>query len=223
MHEGHRERMYGRLYEHGESFTDCELLETLLYNFITRKNTNPIAHRLLDCFGDMYGVFHATPRMLSLVSGIGKKTAEQLYLLGNIFRKVSDSAQTFTRLYNYGEVADFIGSRFEGLTYERLDLYMTDSENVLICTKSVTCADGSKVDIDDNLLSCILTEVQPVSLIVAHNHPSGDCNPSKEDDAALERIGKVCRMHGVFLRESAIYTKDGTYSYYLQNRIEKFR
>ena len=120
MHEGHRERMYERLYEHGESFTDCELLETLLYNFITRKNTNPIAHQLLDCFGDFYGVFHATPRMLSLVSGIGKKTAEQLYLLGNIFRKVRGSAQTFTRLYNYGEVADFIKSRFDGLTYEEI-------------------------------------------------------------------------------------------------------
>ncbi len=61
MHEGHRERMWDRLYFHGDSMSDHELLETLLFFVIPRRNTNPIAHELLDRFGSLEALFSAGP------------------------------------------------------------------------------------------------------------------------------------------------------------------
>ena len=72
MHEGHRERMRERLLSADESLTDCELLEILLYDSIDRKNTNPIAHRLLDSFIDLQHISYGTPRLLCMVAGIGR-------------------------------------------------------------------------------------------------------------------------------------------------------
>ena len=70
MHEGHRERMRRRLFEHGSSLTDHELFEILLFEHIPRKDTNPVAHALLDSFGDPAGVFAASPRLLCSVGSL---------------------------------------------------------------------------------------------------------------------------------------------------------
>ena len=223
MHEGHRERMYERLFGHGESFTDCELLETLLFNFISRKNTNPTAHTLLDCFGDVYGVFNATPRLLCAVAGIGRRTAERLYLLGAVYRRVKRDGSSFVRLYNYEETERYAAERFADCACEKLELYLLDADGALVCTKSVSNADSGKVEIDDKELSFILSEAAPKSLIVAHNHPSGKADPSPSDDESLAKIGKVCKLNGVMLRESIIFSKKGRYSYYLCGRIDEFR
>ena len=56
MHEGHRERMRDKLFTDADAVTDHELLEILLYYSISRKNTNPVAHELLDAFGSLAGV-----------------------------------------------------------------------------------------------------------------------------------------------------------------------
>ena len=61
MHEGHRERMRDRLFTDPDQISDHELLEILLYYCIIRKNTNPVAHDLLDAFCDLQGVFSAPP------------------------------------------------------------------------------------------------------------------------------------------------------------------
>ena len=58
MHEGHRRRMYEKL-KNDSLLEDHELLEILLFNAFQRKNTNPIAHALLDRFGTLSGVFGA--------------------------------------------------------------------------------------------------------------------------------------------------------------------
>ena len=59
MHEGHRERMRERLYFHGDSMSDHELLEILLFYAVPRKNTNPTAHELLDCFASLGDLLRA--------------------------------------------------------------------------------------------------------------------------------------------------------------------
>ena len=60
VHEGHRQRKKEQFREHGlDAFADHEALELLLYYAIPRQDTNPIAHRLLERFGSLEGVFSA--------------------------------------------------------------------------------------------------------------------------------------------------------------------
>ena len=72
VHDGHRARMKKKLLENGEqSFADHELLEVLLYYAIPRRDTNELAHRLMEQFGSLQGVLSASPQELACVQGMG--------------------------------------------------------------------------------------------------------------------------------------------------------
>lgn len=60
IHQGHREKMRQRFLKSGlESFADHEALELLLYYAIPRRDTNPIAHRLMERYGSLTAVLSA--------------------------------------------------------------------------------------------------------------------------------------------------------------------
>lgn len=222
MHEGHRERMRKRLSEHGASLTDHELLEILLFEVIGRKDTNPVAHRLLDSFCDLHGVFSATPRLLCTVAGIGPRAAEHVYLVGCLMRAMDRERPVRPRLYSYGEAGDFAAKRFSGESTEKLEFYFTDEDGYLICLKSVG-GEGSSVAVSERELTYILGEVKPTGVVLAHNHPSGTARPSAEDDGAVEHIGAVCRRCGASLNDSLIFAGGEIFSYYGAGKLPKFR
>lgn len=221
MHEGHRERLREKMYSHGESLTDIQILEMILFDCISRKDTNPVAHALLDSFCDLSGVFSATPRLLCAVAGVGPRTAERIYLMGLAMERIRASRTVRRRLYNYAEVSGYVGSRFADAETEKLEVYLTDRDGLLLCAKSVTAARRDSVAIGSKELSYILSEVKPHGLIVAHNHPSGTAEPSGNDDSALLEIAQVCRMQGVRLCDSVIYARGELFSYYYSGRLAR--
>ena len=82
-HEGHRKRIIQKL-ESG-TLLDHEVLEILLFASLPRRNTNDIAHRLLQKFGSMQEVFSASQEELKKVKGIGDTTATNLRCIGIIY------------------------------------------------------------------------------------------------------------------------------------------
>ena len=85
VHEGHRERMRERFFQHGlETFNEIEALEMLLYYAIPRKDTNPLAHALLDRFGSLDYVLSASEEELCEVPGISERTAALLMIVPQI-------------------------------------------------------------------------------------------------------------------------------------------
>ena len=65
VHDGHRERKREQFLRHGaDSFADHELLELLLYSAVPRRDTNPLAHDLINYFGSLHAVFSAPERAI---------------------------------------------------------------------------------------------------------------------------------------------------------------
>ena len=76
IHEGHRDRLRARFLEEGlENITEIQVLELLLFYCIPRKDTNPIAHALLERFGSLPGVLEAPVSELKKVPGMGEASA----------------------------------------------------------------------------------------------------------------------------------------------------
>ena len=72
VHDGHRKRRREQFVRHGlDAFADHEVLELLLFYAIGRRDTNPIAHALLDHFGSLPAVFAAPLEELEQVEGMG--------------------------------------------------------------------------------------------------------------------------------------------------------
>ena len=88
IHDGHREKMRRRFLETGlDGFADHEALELLLYYAIPRRDTNPIAHAIMDRYDTLSGVLNAPVEDLQKVEGIGESAAILLSLVSKISRK----------------------------------------------------------------------------------------------------------------------------------------
>ena len=88
LHEGHRERKKDQFRLHGlDAFAEHEALELLLYYAIPRRDTNPIAHALLDRFGSLEKVLAAPIEELEKVPGVGPSAALLIKLVPQITSK----------------------------------------------------------------------------------------------------------------------------------------
>ena len=82
LHKGHRQRLKARFQESGlDSFTDVQALELLLFYAIPQKDTNPIAHALLNRFGSLSRVLDADVEELKKVPNISDHAASLLRLV----------------------------------------------------------------------------------------------------------------------------------------------
>ena len=222
MHEGHRERMWERLYFHGDSMSDHELLEILLYYTIPRKNTNPTAHDLLDRFGSLEALFSAPPEALEKVAGIGKKSAEFIHLVGQMIERVRTQEHAERRINCYADIVDFASGRFAGRESEILEFYCIGAGGKLLCAKSFDGGKQSSVSLHARELNLLLASMHPFTLVAAHNHPSGNTEPSCGDDDAAREIYQIGRIHGVLFSDCLVFA-DGceAFSYFLGQRFER--
>jgi DNA repair protein RadC len=97
-HQGHRQRMRERVQNYGlDSLAEHEALEYVLYLTNAQKDTNGIAHDLIDRFGDFAAVLEASEEELCTVEGVGPATARMLHLLPEISRYYGRSRTSTTR------------------------------------------------------------------------------------------------------------------------------
>ena len=108
IHKNHRKRLRDRFEREGaDSFEVHEILELFLFDAIPRVSTNAIAHRLLDRFGDLNGVFSATEKELMTVKGIGSHAAEYIVNASKEYRAQIEEEllkrplSSFSRAANY--------------------------------------------------------------------------------------------------------------------------
>ena len=98
IHAGHRRRVKAEFLERGLSGLPAHrVLELLLFYAIPRGDVNPLAHRLVDHFGSLTGVFHATYEQLLEVEGIGENAAVLLQLVPAVSARYLEESASFGR------------------------------------------------------------------------------------------------------------------------------
>ncbi len=224
MHEGHRKRMYEKL-KNGDSLYEHELLEILLFNAFQRKNTNPIAHALLDAFGSIAGVLNAEVDELCAIEGVGESVALYLKCIGECTKKaVSSEKPGAVCLKNYEDFRRFVCARMRGKTAEALELYCLDKSGKVKKISSFSSNEQSKVQVDADRVAKIISAVKPYGLIIAHNHLSGSSLPSENDDRFTMEVQLMCSINGVSLYDHCIYASDSNvFSYFSSGKIDAIK
>lgn len=221
MHAGHRAKMLDKFYKNPNAFQEHELLEMLLFSFIPRKNTNDVAHLLLNRFGNLKELFSASPEEVASVRGIGQKTATAVCLLGKIFNEIrknekEEATIKWDTLKNYKQ---YLIDYFKPLITEKFLFIALDKNYKKLSTSSFEEDKSSSVTAEIPAICWSIARSNPKFAIVAHNHPSGSCLPSEQDDKATAQIGMLCYLHNVTLLDHVIITKEDVYSYRLENRL----
>ena len=206
IHDGHREKMRQRYLKSGlEGFADHEALELLLYYAIPRRDTNPIAHALMERYGSLSAVLTAPVEDLRKVEGVGESAAILLRLAPQLYQKarLSDVEQE-TVLNSVDRVGAYLLQRFIGERREVVYQLCLDRKGKLLACKRLGEGGVASADLDIRKLmeNAILTSASVV--ILAHNHPSGVALPSGEDYAATTRVQQALATIGVELADHII-------------------
>lgn len=220
-HEGHRERMTKKFLNNPDSLLEHELLEILLYSFIPRVDTNPIAHRLIQYFGSVYGVLHAEPKELALIDGVGKKTANSIRILGKLLDSFSEKnfKPDDINFGSFEKVREELRTIFTRTNEERMAVVLLDSKYNKKAIVDFCNHDHYTVEADAPEITRAIAIHKPRFAIIAHNHTSGNVEPSRVDDFGTKKINLLCSIHGVALVDHVIFQGKQAYSYRNTGRL----
>ena len=189
-HKGHRERLKLRFLESGlDSFTDVQALELLLFYAIPQKDTNPIAHALLDRFGSLSQVLDADVEELKKVPGISDHTASLLRLVTELARFYQvDSAQRTEVLTSLDACGAYLVPRFFGRKVETVFLLCLDAKCKVLCCREIGEGSVNAASISVRKVVEAALSANATTVVLAHNHPSGVALPSADDVQTTRRI-----------------------------------
>ena len=204
IHDGHRAKMRQRFLKGGlENFADHEALELLLYYAIPRRDTNPIAHALMERYGSLSAVLAAPVDDLKKVEGVGESAAVLLKMIPQLTQKAR-LAETERVLNSSDRAGTFLLELLAGQTHEVVYVLCLDRKGKLITYKRLGEGGISSAGLDiRKLVECaILSSASAV--VLAHNHPSGIALPSPEDYVATDRVKAALATIGVELVDHII-------------------
>ena len=211
-HKGHRENVRRRYLVGGlEVFAPHEILELLLYYAIPRKDTNPLAHRLIDTYGSLPRVMSASPQELQSVEGVGERTAIFLSLIFQIGRwiRLEEMRDSGTHFSSIEEIAAYLTELFAGQEHETVYELCFNRRGDLIMCYNMT--NGSVVSVSTDIATLVKNALvcRAAYVVLSHNHPGGDSHPSEEDYDATLRLQDAFASMSIKLWDHIIIGEDG--------------
>ena len=198
LHCNHRARMRERLFSAGaENLQDHELLEMFLFAVESRKNTNEMAHALIERFGSLRGVFCANPEALREIPGIKDAASAHIFIFRELMRRIdSENRDIPTTFENRTQMCEFILELYKYSAVEELYMLMFDGNDRFIGQVLISRGNDNTVSMDIRKMVKEALGRGAASIVIAHNHPNGKLMASMEDvtltrDAslALNKIG----------------------------------
>ena len=220
-HEGHRQRMRARVEQYGlESLAPHEALEYLLYITNARRDTNGIAHALLERFGSFTGVLEASEEELCSGAGIGPASARMLHLLPEVSRYYEHSrTSTEGALTTTERLAAYLKPRFAGAKQEKALLLSLDSRSRVKSVYWLKEGNSRMVSLEVKDVVSAALRGGTESVVLCHNHPNGVALPSLEDMDATGSIARALGLVNVHLLDHFILTDTEYFSMRDANRL----
>jgi len=210
MHEKHRERLRKKFLANPSILEKHELLELLLTFCIPRKNTNNIAHELLNSFGSFSEILNANEENLLEIKGIGKNSVLFLKLVKIIFDicyKEKDKVNKKIRVTNLTleDVKNIMMAKFMDVYEENVLLAIFNKNRKIVFCDFIEKGSLRFVDVDFRKIISLALKYNASYLIIAHNHPSKIALPSKEDIKITNQLELTLKTLDITLLDHLIF------------------
>ncbi|WP_299326667.1 DNA repair protein RadC [Parasphingopyxis sp.] len=218
---GHRARLRKRLIEGGhDALLDHELVEYLLALAIPRRDTKPLAKRLIGEFGGLGALLSAEPEALARIGGLSEGAIAALMIAkASALRLLSEEVREKPILSNWQALIDYLHADMAHEPIERVRVLHLDSKNVLIRDEIVTegSIDQAAIYVREIIRRAI--DLHASGMILVHNHPSGDPSPSKADIRLTREVVEAARPLGIAVHDHLIVGTKGQTSLRSQGLI----
>ncbi len=210
VHDGHRSRMKKRFLRHGlDNFDDHNVLELLLFYAIPRRDTNQLAHRLMETFGSLAGVLEAPVEALTMVEGVGESAATLLRLIPECAQRYLLAKNEVGEILATSEAAGkFFIPRFLGSSTEVVYMACLDAKLKVIDCRPVGSGGMSHAHVEVGAVVGHAILQKASAVILAHNHTSGIALPSREDETATRRLQEALALVGITLVDHIVVAGD---------------
>lgn len=205
----HRKRLRARFMQGGaQAMPDYEMLELVLFRAVPRQDVKPLAHLLLQTFGDFNRVISATPARLMLVKGVGDAVVQELKIVEAAAQRLM-RARVMNRpvLSSWAALLDYCHTALSHRETECFRVLYLDRKNVLIADEEQAQGTVDHVPVYPREVVKRALELNASALILVHNHPSGDPTPSDADIAMTHQISEAAQVLGLTLHDHLIIGK----------------
>jgi UPF0758 protein FN0909 len=220
--KGHRERVRKKFLENGfNGLEDYEILELLLFYVIPRKDTKAIAKELIKKFKTLANVLKADTLELKTINGLGDVAITFLKMIGALPARIYKDELKNQKLIkdDKNKITDkevLLSFLRNKIGYEDVEkfyvIYLSSSNEVIAFEESSSgTLDRSSIYPREIYKRVIMENAK--SIIIAHNHPSGNTCPSKCDIDITNEIAKGLKNFGALLLEHIIITRDSYFSF----------
>ena len=211
------ERPYEKCEKFGpESLSDAELLAVVIRSGTANIRATELAYRILNLHSGYSGVnclFHLSRSDLMTVKGIGRVKAVQLLCAAELARRMNRQ-ETVNKL-SFLETSSAIGYFDEcmrHLEHEEVHTAYLDTRLRLICSECIFKGTLNRSFLEPREIFAAALRVNAAFIVLAHNHPSGNCGPSEMDILATARIRECGNIMGIKLHDHIIVGFDGCMS-----------
>lgn len=207
---GHRARLRGRLLEGGEGLLDHELIEYLLALAIPRRDTKPLAKTLLHEFGGIGGLLAADPRAMARVPGMGDTAIAAVKIAhAAALRMLHAEVAARPLLSNWSAVIDYLHAEMAHHPIERVRVLYLNTKNMLIRDELVAEGSIDQAPVYAREVIRRAIELHASSLILVHNHPSGDPSPSRADIDLTRIVSEAAKRLEMSVHDHVIIGTQG--------------
>ncbi|MGC1494998.1 MAG: DNA repair protein RadC [Sulfitobacter sp.] len=211
----HRQRLRARFMQGGpEAMPDYELLELILFRAIPRQDVKPLAHILMDCFGDFNRVITAPESRLRRISGVGDAVIIEFKLAEAAAKRMARSRILNRHVVSsWDALLDYCHTTMAHRETEQFHVLYLDRKNVLIADEEQAKGTVDHVPVYPREVAKRALELNASALILVHNHPSGDPTPSSADLDMTNQIRAACDALGLELHDHLIIGKSRELSF----------
>jgi DNA repair protein RadC len=208
--KGHRQRLRSKILTSGtEALADYELLEMLLFAAIPRADTKPLAKRLIKEFHNLGGVMSASNERLRKLENVGDAVVATIRVAEKLGEKLLRSnIEKRSILGSWQALLEYCQGTMGRKDVEHFRILFLNNKNHLIADEVQQTGTVNHTAVYPREVVKRALELGAVSLILVHNHPSGDTTPSKSDIQMTEEIIKAASALNISIHDHLIVSQN---------------
>jgi DNA repair protein RadC len=209
--KGHRSRLRQRLLDGGpDALLDHELLEYLLCLAIPRQDTKPLAKTLIARFGGLSAVLTAEPDALARTKGVGETAVAAIKIAqAAALRLLRAEASAQPILSGWQALLDYLHADMAHGALERFRVLHLNARNMLICDDLMGEGTVDEAPVYVRKVIARAMELHSVALILVHNHPSGDPQPSRADIEVTRKLADAGKLLNISIHDHIVIGSSG--------------
>lgn len=202
------ERPLYRLEQHGTAaLSNTELLSLALGG----REALGLAEELLQKFGSLPHLARASETQLQTITGIGPAQAARLKALFDLSRRLQLPEEERPKVTSPAEAAQHFIPRMAHLMQEELHVMVLDTRSRILVIEGVYKGNVNTSVIRAAELFRPAIQANAPAILIAHNHPSGDCSPSPEDITTTKQLVQAGKLLDIELLDHLVIGTGGRF------------